>query len=165
MKYSPERRESVLRKLLPPQSRSVSSVSEEENISMATLFAWRNAARAEGRVMPKSDKSVKGWSSDEKFAVVLETAALNETQLAEYCRKQGLFPEQVNDWRELCRQANSGGTRAQLRRNQSDARTDKQQIRQLTKELEYKEKALAETAALLVMRKKMHAIWGKGKDE
>ena len=120
MKYPQERRESVMKKLLPPQSLSVSSVSEEENICTATLYGWLNTARAEGRAMPKSDKSVKGWSSDDKFAVVLDTVALNEMQLADYCRKHSLFPEQVNDWRELCRQANSGGTRAQRRRDQSD---------------------------------------------
>ena len=115
--------------------------------------------------MPESDKFVKDWSSEQKFVVVLETAALNETQLAEYCRKKGLFPQQVSDWREQCALANSGTTRAQRRRDQAEARTDKQKIRELNKELDRKNKALAETAALLVMRKKMHAIWGEDGDE
>ncbi len=77
--------------------------------------------------MPESDKSVKDWSSEQKFVVVLETAALNETQLAEYCRKKGLYPQQVSDWREQCALANSGTTRAQSRgsdRQAEDSRAE-----------------------------------------
>ncbi len=37
MKYSPERREAILRKLLPPNNRPVAEVAEEEGISDATL--------------------------------------------------------------------------------------------------------------------------------
>jgi transposase len=38
-------------------------------------------------------------------------------------------------------------------------------VNQLEKELRRKDKALAETAALLVLRKKAHAIWGEVEDE
>ena len=103
MRYSSERRESVLRKLLPPQARSVAEVSEEEGICTATLFNWRNRAQAQGRLMPDSDKPTKNWSSEEKFMVVLESASMNESQLAEYCRKRGVFQEQIAQWREACK--------------------------------------------------------------
>jgi transposase-like protein len=165
MKYSLERRESVLRKLLPPLSCSVASVSEEERICTATLFNWRNAARAKGRLMPDSDKDTDAWASEDKFAVVLETSTMNESELAEYCRKKGLYAQQVNQWCEHCKSANAPPVRAQRRRDAKAQQADKKQIRQLEKELDRKEKALAETAALLVLRKKANAIWGSGEDE
>ena len=165
MKYSSERKESVLKKLLPPTSRSAALVSEEEGICTATLFNWRNAARAEGQLMPDRDKSAEGWSSEDKFAVVLETAALNATELAEYCREKGLYTAQVERWRDACKTANAPVSRAQQRRDKKAVPSERQQIRALQKELDRKEKALVEAAALLVLRKKAKAIWGSGEDE
>jgi len=165
MKYSLERKESVLRKLLPPDARSVSEVSEEEGICTATLFNWRKAARIKGQSVPDSKRPSDEWSSEEKFTVVLETASLNETELAEYCRKRGVYPNQVAQWREVCSNANQPRSRADRRRDQAIERTNQKRVKRLEKELARKEKALAETAALLVLRKKVNAIWGPGEDE
>lgn len=89
---------------------------------------------------------------------------MNEAKLSEYCRKKGLFVEQTAVWRANCFQGNA--LVGQLSRA---ARQDIQRMsnenKQLQRELHRKEKALAEAAALLVLRKKMHAIWGKGGDE
>lgn len=56
--------------------------------------------------MPDADAGPEGWSSRDKFAAVLETAAFNEVDLGEYCRKRGLFPAQIAAWRAACEQAN-----------------------------------------------------------
>jgi len=165
MKYSLERRESVLRKLLPPEARSVAEVSEEEGICTATLFNWRKAARIKGQSVPSSKHPSDGWSSEDKFTVVLETASLNETELAEYCRKRGVYPNQVLHWRDACLSANEPRNRAERRREQAQARSSQKEVKRLEKELSRKDKALAETAALLVLRKKANAIWGPGEDE
>ena len=113
--------------------------------------------------MPKSGKSIKHWSSAEKFAVVLEAAPLNATELAEYARRKGLYVEHIQAWTAACRQAN--GTlleRPEALREQT--RLDKKRIQELERELRRKEKALAEAAALLVLRKKAQAIWGEDED-
>jgi transposase-like protein len=73
-----------------PGRKSIAEISREEGISSATLYAWRKAARAEGQLLPDSDDTPEGWSAADKFNAVLETAALSETQLSEYCRRQGL---------------------------------------------------------------------------
>ena len=59
-RYSDPRRESVLRKLLPPESRSIADVAREEGISVATLYNWRKAARRQGRLLPDSDSTPEG---------------------------------------------------------------------------------------------------------
>jgi len=95
---------------------------------------------------------------------VLETAALSEAELAEYCRRRGLYPEQIRAWRLACEQANDWD-RAQQRRLKESQQADQKRLRELERELQRKEKALAEAAALLVLRKKAEAIWGDREDD
>ncbi len=104
--------------------------------------------------MAKPNQPGKPWSSAEKFAVVLETAALNEAERAEYARRKGLYVEQIAVWTAACRDANGAWV------ERPENRADKKRIQDLERELHRKEKALAEAAALLVLRKKAQAIWG-----
>jgi len=56
MGYSLERREAVLKKMLPPNNRSIAALAKEEGISDATLYNWRQQARNTGRLMPDSER-------------------------------------------------------------------------------------------------------------
>ena len=98
------------------------------------------------------------------FFVVIETTGLNEQELAEYCRRKGLYVEQLGRWREaaISGAANERSLSVGERR---EAQRDRKTIRKLEKELNRKEKALAEAAALLVLQKKARAIWGDGEDD
>jgi transposase-like protein len=160
MKYSEERREAVLRKLLPPENRSLAEVAAEEGISAPTLYAWRKQARAKGRLLPDHGRDPEGWTSRDKFSAVIETAALSEIELAEYCRQRGLYVEQIHRWRSSCEQANAR-TESASRKESEVLRQERKRIRELERELRRKDAALAETAALLTLRKKAAAIWGE----
>jgi hypothetical protein len=92
---------------------------------------------------------------------VVETAVLNEAERGEYCRQRGRYPEQLQAWRRACEQANAGKAAS---RPKNEAQADKRRIQDLERELRRKDKALAEAAALLVLRKKAQAIWGKDED-
>jgi len=161
--YSTERRAAVLRKLEPPNAVPVRQLAKEEGISEATLHAWRREARSQGRLLPDADAGPEGWTSRDKFAAVLETAALNEADLAAYCRQRGLYPEQIQAWRTACEQANDW-ERASSQRLGQATREEKKRVKALERDLARKEKALAEAAALLVLRKNAAAIWGDGED-
>ncbi|QOY37727.1 transposase [Anaerobacillus isosaccharinicus] len=95
----------------------------------------------------------------------METYSLNEIQLAEYCRKKGLFKEQVKAWREGCLNANSPKPVDQSKQLNHELKEEKNRSKILEKDLRKKEKALAEAAALLLLRKKAQAIWGDQEDE
>ena len=155
--YSAERKASVLRKLLPPHNRSVSEVAREEGICDQTLYNWRKQAKEQGVPVPGSGKQTEDWSPEAKFAAVVETASMTELELSEYCRRQGLYPEQIRRWKDACIQGAQRAGAQQQRR--LEAKQDKQRIKALEKELKRKEKALAEVAALLVLRKKLTALW------
>ncbi len=89
-------------------------------------------------------------SSAEKFAVVVATATLNELEVGEYGRRQGLFPEQVAAWRRSCQRANEALPTVAER---AERRAERAQIASLTRELPRKDRALAEAAAWLVLQK------------
>lgn len=164
MNYSPELKEALLRRMLPPNNESISNISKEEGISEQTLRNWRDKARADGIAAPGKDALPDNWSTQDKFLIVVETASMNETELAEYARKKGLYVEQIKAWRDACMNANGGVAKEAARLNKELKESEKER-KKLEKELARKEKALAETAALLVLRKKADAIWGDPEDE
>ena len=106
-RYSPERKEAVLRKLVPPMNLTVPEVAEAEGISTASLYNWRRQAREQGEILPSRGSAPEQWSSEDKFRVVLETAAMNQAAFSAYCRERGLYPEQVEAWRASCMSANA----------------------------------------------------------
>jgi transposase-like protein len=159
MAYSPERKAAVLKRLLPPSRIPLARLAQEEGISEATLSKWRREARDKGQLIPDADTGPEGWTAADKFAAVVETSALNEAALSEYCRRRGLYPEQLRSWRLACEQANDWD-RASMARLDKTTRQDRKRIRSLERELARKDKALAEAAALLTLRKKAQAIWG-----
>lgn len=163
--YPPERKEAILQKMAPPQSMTVAELASQEGISTATLYNWRKAARARGSVLPSNSATPDEWRSEDKFRTVLETAQMSEAELSEYCRKHGLYPEQVETWKAACAGANAESDE-QAKRHRQATKAEKKRVKKLESELRRKDKALAETAALLTLSKKAEAIWGpKDEDE
>ena len=163
-RYSMELKGSLLKRMMPPLSRSVAELSRETGITETTLYHWRNAARKSGAVMPGGGRNqADEWDSASKFAVVLESASLNEAALAEYCRAKGLFIEQVRAWRGACEQANAQ-REVQTADYARSLKAERRRYQELEQELRRKEKALAEAAALLMLAKKYRALPGLGED-
>lgn len=99
-RYSAERKASVLKKLLPPHNRTISEVAKEEGISEPTLYNWRTKVKEQGFPVPGNEKNADQWSAQAKFAVVVESATLSQSELSEYCRKKGLLVEQIQRWKQ-----------------------------------------------------------------
>jgi transposase len=140
--YDKQFKESILVRMMLPVNEPVSKISEETGISEATLYNWRKASRLNGQATPGNGHISDKWNSSDKFLIVMETYALNETELAEYGRKKGLYKEQIESWRQICEQANGKQT-LQSKQLQHDLRAEKERGKQLEKELHKKEKALA----------------------
>jgi len=90
-RYSEERKQQILSKLLPPSNMSVAEVARTEGISEQTLYNWQNKAKQQGRPVPGNKPTSEQWSAEAKLATVIETASLNEAELSEYCRQKGLY--------------------------------------------------------------------------
>ncbi|WP_080675689.1 IS3 family transposase [Yersinia pseudotuberculosis] len=113
-RISPERKAGVLAKLLPPYNMTVTAVAQMEGISEATLYNWRNQAKSEGEPVPGAEKNSEQWPAEARLAVIVETATLSETEIAEYCRKKGLYPAQIAQWKQAFLQVPSGEERQQF---------------------------------------------------
>ena len=98
--------------------------------------------------------NTEDWSAEAKFAVVLETQAMNEAEKSTYCREKGLYPEQIERWRQAC--VEGAGAKAGGNESLRQARLE---IKRLKRKVDRKDKALAESAALLVLSKKFQALW------
>ena len=119
----------------------------------------RRAARV--KVLPDADAGPEGWSSRDKFAAVLETAALNEADMAEYCRKRGLFPAQITAWRVACEQANDWD-RASTARLGMATKEEKRRVKDLERVLARNQtEHCAETAALLTRENGISDLGGR----
>lgn len=163
-KYSEEFKESIIKKMMPPNPISVSQLVKETGVSDVTLYKWRKDYRNQGIAVPANQNKPDQWAAEDKLAIVIETASLNEAQLSEYCRSKGLYSEQINEWK---RSALSGYQNShQMKKEKTlNHQQDKKKIKRLESELRRKEKALAETAALLVLSKKCQAIWGENEED
>ena len=94
----------------------------------------------------------------------METATLSAVELSEYCRDKGLYPEQVNAWKQACIAGNTTTKSPKEAKITPEQKTDRKRINALARELRRKDKALAETATLLLLGKKFDAYW-KGKED
>lgn len=162
-KYPKEMKDAVVNRIISGEE-SISDVCRDTGININTLYRWRDAAAKTGLSATTKYKQADKWSSRDKFTVVLETSNLNEIEFSEYCRKKGLYPEQVKEWREACMQANDGESE-KAGKISKELREERRKKEKLEKELRRKEKALAEAAALLVLRKKANAIWGTDEED
>jgi transposase-like protein len=162
-RYSEERKASVLKKLLPPQNRSVLSVATEEGISDVTLYSWLKQCRQQGMPVPGYRNTGDDWSPEAKLAVVIETASMSEAEVGAYCRQKGLYPEQVQRWKKAFLQG-TGMQEGADKRTQKQQRDSRKTIKKLQAEIRRKDRVLAETTSLLVLSKKLEALYGEDPD-
>ena len=143
-------------RLLPPESATVESVAREIGVGVSTLERWRSAALSR----PARERA---WTAAARFEAVLTTATLDEAGKSTWCREHGVYPQELAQWRQAATQALAEPEE----RGPSPQQTkqDRRRIKELERELRRKDKALAETAALLVLSKKVAAIFNRDEDE
>jgi transposase len=103
------------------------------------------------------------WTARARLEAVMATAAMSEAGKSAWCREHGVYPAELDKWRSSATAALAEPEEA--RASPQATRADRQRIKQLERELLRKDRALAETAALLVLSKKVAAIFSKGEDE
>lgn len=162
--YTKEFKASVLKRLEEPTKDTITSLSDELGVPRTTIYQWIKKAETDKKNISINHKPTSKWTSEDKFHVVLETAPLTESELAEYCRRKGIFVDEVKTWKEQCVKANQAAMEDPKELKES-LKVEKELNKKLEKELRIKEKALAETAALLVLRKKANAIWGDPEED
>jgi transposase len=167
--YSEGFRNRMVERLSGPHAPSATELAGETGVSQSTLSKWLKAAgtvapkmarRDKQKVPPVSSTRPQDLTAEEKVALVLDAAAVPEAELGAFLRRKGVHEAQLAEWRQQVTQHAVAGLRGPSTRDRKAASVEARRVRDLERELARKEKALAEAAALLVLKKKAQAIWG-----
>ncbi len=161
MKYSVEFKQSAVQKLLRRGQRTVLEITEELGVARPTLYQWRKELASVGDM--KKSTSPKDRPGHEKLKVLIEYGALPLEKRGEYLRRNGLHEDNLHEWSAQIEKAFLPLKKSLQERQELGVQIEK--VKKLEKELQRKDKALAEVSALLILKKKADLIWGSGEDE
>jgi len=169
MNYSETFKAQMVQKLTRPGGPSAGQLSGEVGVHQSTLSRWLREAHYVPwqRALPTPDEPRRAmparrpqdWTAEEKLAVVIEAASIADEELGAFLREKGLHQAHLKQWRQ---EMLTGLGKSKARPSKPSAET--RRIRELERELTRKEKALAEAAALLILKKKAQALWGDEDD-
>jgi len=125
-------------------------------VSVTTLERWR----ADALSTPARERV---WTAAARLQAVITTASMDEAQRSTWCRENGIYPTELQQWKENATAAL--GEVPEERVTPQQRRDAKKRIKELERDLRRKDKALAETTALLVLSKKLEAILQRDEDE
>lgn len=155
--YSTAFKNRMLQRLVGPQAISANALAQEVGVAQESLSRWLRATRNIEGMAPSSNPKRK-WTGAEKLRVVSDARGLSETDLGAFLRREGLHATDLAAWRTAAEAALSESGR------RAAPSAEQRRIQALERELRRKDAALAETAALLVLKKKVQEIWGDGDD-
>jgi transposase-like protein len=148
---------------------SIKDVAENLGIGHSTLQKWIRQAKNQQLNQPldgesnavTKEKRPQDWSVEERLNMVISCGSLDDEELSRRCREKGIYPHHLKQWKgEFIKQKPASS----IPKSQNESKQLKDEIKSLQKELRRKDKALAETAALLVLQKKVNEIWGSSED-
>ncbi len=170
MQYSEGFKARMVQKMLQPAAMSACGLSRETGVPQGTLSRWLRKARMVNGMSKQGEhpsrngepaaRRPQDWSADEKLEAVIQASMLREEELGAFLREKGLHEADLVAWRKTVMAASRAALAGERRRKSRKQTRETRRIRELEKELDRKEKALAEAAALLVLKKKVQAIWG-----
>ncbi len=168
--YSAKFRARMVQRMSPPDPEMGASLARETGVAQSTLSRWKDKAgsvhvmtkKKEERFSsstPTEQRRPEDWSAEEKLLVVAKAMELSGSELGELLRREGLHEAQIEEWKVAFVDAMKKPV------NRATNSKERKKIKKLERELRRKEKALAETAALLVLQKKVQALWGDEGDD
>jgi transposase len=153
-------KESIIKKALGKNGAIIQTIAKENNVGFSSIKKWMREHQL-GRLKSTNSTAHKPLSRAARLEHILATAALDEQALGVYCRERGLYAVQLAEWKNaIMKDTNEEKYQALLLEN----KTLRGEIKELKKDVHRKDRALAETTALLVLKKKAALIWGESED-
>jgi transposase len=152
---------------------TIEDISKTLGVARSSLYRWVEEAKHQQldtallddqplsiRAMPV-EKRPCDWRQAEKMALIIRCGALDEEHVNTLCREQGIYPHHVEQWEnDFLTPSNQKGSIPSA----IESKKLRQENKQLKKELNRKDKALAEAAALLILQKKANILWGNDEE-
>jgi transposase-like protein len=161
--YSTEFKKRAVEKYYLSTSTKISKIAKDIGIPESTLRDWRKQYSL-GDIMTESKKEKLSinWSPEEKFKAVVETLNMSEQELGEYLRSHGLHSSDIKSWKDECLE---GFNRVGRPKISEEVKLLRKEKKDLERDLNRKDKALAEMSARIIFLKKSHLIFGGNEDD
>jgi hypothetical protein len=156
LSYTPDLRDALIKKSLLPNGPSLAKISKESGVPVSTIHGWKQR-----RTMSSMGKSNK-WISEKKLEAIIKTSSMNESELGEYLRKNGLHSAEIEEWKKECLSGFKSPGRPRL---DPELALLRKKSEHLEKDLKRKDRALAEMAARIVLIKKTQLLFGESVEE
>lgn len=162
--FTEEFKKASVQKLLSRGSRTVQAICQDLGISTPTIYEWKHRY-AISTGMKKSERRPQDWSAAEKFKSVVEFDRLSEQEQGSFLRSQGLHSDHIVAWKKQMESGLVSSGSSGVQPSRAELSQLRAEIKELKRNLNRKDRALAETTALLVLKKKADLIWGTEEDE
>ena len=162
MGYPIQVQEAVIKKVLLGNKRQ-HEIAKEFGVGRSTIGKWLKEYKQKGSMkLSIKEKRPTDWAAEERISSLIETGSMTVEKRTAWCRKNGIFIHNLEQWKkDAIATMIPGSNKEQIEKE----RNLKREIVSLKKDLSRKDKALAETAALLVLKKKAQEIWGEPEDD
>jgi len=176
--YSKRFKTKMVMRMTGPRALSATELAREVKVPQPTLSRWLResatllpmhadetspTASKTPAALPDPPAAHRVRSAEEKFRLVSLAATLGEDELGAMLRREGLHATDLESWRADMIAALS--PRAKSTAEPTSSRPeDRRRIQQLEREIDRKDKALAEAAALLILQKKVREFLGDEDD-
>lgn len=166
--YSEKFKARTVSRLVGPRKISANELSKEIGVSQPTLSRWLREAGGKVSVVKDdehedetSQRRPDDWTPQEKLKAVMDAEAVDDASLGSWLRRKGIKEEHLRQWRATLTERAADVFAPREPRVNAESR---KRLKELERELQRKDKALAETAALLVLQGKMQALWAEEDD-
>ena len=153
--------QSVEKALSRRDDQTLNTIADDLRIGYSTLQRWIHLAKKnkleKSETSMSKEKSPQNWTKAQRLEAIMDCHGMNDEQRSSYCRKSGIYPLHVEEWKSGFLTENQAPDST----SRQEQKKLKQENKRLQKELNRKDRALSETAALLVLSKKCQAIWGE----
>ena len=156
-RYSEAFKNKAVARLLPPEESTPELVARETGIGVGTLLRWQGGS-------PSVPARGRALTAAARFDAVIVTAGMNESNKNAWCREHGVYPGELAQWLTSAAGALTDTEPMRASASTQQTRQDKKRIKELERDINRKNAALAETTALLVLAKKLSVIFQVGAD-
>jgi len=150
--YSVAFKKKMVTQLLGKHATSANRLAQETGVSQTALSQWRRQARSLPEMGPQK-RPRRTWTLDRKVEILAAATKLEGEQLTAFLERENVSLAELDRWRSALHDEGGASVAATKR------------IKALERELARKEKALAEAAALLILKKKLEDYYSVGEDE
>ncbi len=161
--YSEDFKQQAVAKFINRGNKTTREVADELNTSDKNIYRWLKEINGSTDMKKKNHKSKRqNFSAEEKFTHLLKTFEMNEPELGKYLRAHGLHSADLVEWKAECV---SGVKSSGRPKKDPEVFELRKKEKSLKKDLQRKEKALAEMSARVILLKKSHEIFGGTEDD